>query len=93
MTKAESEDDTIEGKVWDCSTNLKTKKNCEMLLEDDHLKTWERLADDEKVTIKHDTLFSIAFLDDKRFKKYVSGQMRTRWEEYLSIIRRNANAP
>jgi hypothetical protein len=88
MTKAESEEDTIEGKIWDCSTNLKTKKNCEMLLEDEHLVTWEKLGSDDKVTIKHDPLFSIAYLDDKRFRKYVTGDMRTRWEDYLRTIRR-----
>jgi hypothetical protein len=87
MTKGEKDVQTIEGKLWDCSKNLKTKTNCEMLLESEALNTWQQAQADEECKQINDSNFSIVLMNPVQFDKYVTGNIRKSWEEYIKRIR------
>lgn len=87
MSKGNSEGDIIEGKLWDCSAALKTKKNCEFVLEGETFDQWTKAIEDTKNEVKNDTNFCIIFLNASQFSKYVTGNLLKRWNEYLAIIR------
>lgn len=87
MAKDEKEGQEIDGKVWDCSKNLKTKTNCEMLLEGEALEAWTRSSNDPDVKVKHSDHCSIAFLIPAQFDKYICGSLDTAYQSWLSSIR------
>lgn len=87
MTVAENK---IEGKIWDCSQNLKHKGNCEMLLEGDQLDMFNRAYEDPTCEIRQSENFCIIFLTPLQFTSYITGRLKERWEEYLSLIRGDA---
>lgn len=93
MAKESEEGDTIEGKIWDCSANLKIKNNCECLLEGIAQQTWEEVLADPTIKVKHDNIFSMAFLNQYEFKVYVKGEMLKMYNDYLKGIRDFESSP
>lgn len=87
MSKDNPGQDVVEGKLWDCSKNLKTKKNCEVILESENYDTWLKAYEDPENTIKSDDNFCIIFLTAVKFEQYIVGTLKTMWEEYLGMIR------
>lgn len=87
MTKGEKDAQTINGKLWDCSQNLKTKQNCETLLESDAYTLWENAMSDESCTKVNSSNFCLVFFDPVQFDTYITGKFRSMWEEYLARIR------
>lgn len=77
----------IDGKVWDCSRNLKHKGNCELFFETDALDMWNRAAADPEVSTRELDFCSIVFLDPAQFDKYVIGDARKQYNEWLNTIR------
>jgi len=77
----------IDGKVWDCSTNLKNPKNCEMLLESDAENVWRETETNQEVRRLHNGMFSIMFLNDRQFSDHITGSVGVEWQNYLSMIR------
>lgn len=88
MSKEHKEGEApIEGKIWDCSTNLKNRKNCEMVLEGEVRERWEQIVKDESLTALNDPLFTIIFIPPDMFVIYFTPAMMARWREYLDVIR------
>lgn len=87
MSKDNPTKDIIDGKLWDCSQRLKTKSNCEMLLNEEELNQWNKAYADPANEVKNDTNFCLIFLKPQQFITYITGELKRRWEEYLSIIR------
>lgn len=88
MSKEHKEGEApIQGKIWDCSTNLKKAKTCEMVLEGEVRDKWEELAADESITRLNDPLFTILFIPPDRFVILFTPGMLSRWNEYLDVIR------
>lgn len=87
MSKDNPEQDKIQGKLWDCSKALKTKKNCEMLMEGEVFDKWNEVTADPEVEVKNDTNFAIAFLRPDKFRMYITGTLADKWTEYLTAIR------
>jgi hypothetical protein len=87
MSKDEKEGMMVNGKLWDCSARLKTKKNCEFLLEGETEQVYNEAINDESLTTKHDPNFSLIFMDESQFCHYVRGELKLRWDEYLALIR------
>lgn len=81
------EENKIEGKIWDCSQNLKNRKNCELVLEDEQLEIFNEAIADATVEVKQEQNFCILFLNPQQFKQYIRGILLTRWIEYLAMIR------
>jgi hypothetical protein len=77
----------IDGKLWDCSLSLKTKQNCEMILETEALATWSACQSNDSLKTVSNEFSTIIFLDAWEFNRYVRGSVRDKWEKYLSTIR------
>lgn len=87
MSKDNPTKDIIDGKLWDCSQRLKTKQNCEMMLDDEEMQQWNKAYEDPENEKKNDTNFCLIFLKPTKFITYVTGILRRKWEEYLAMIR------
>lgn len=87
MSKDSPKEDVIEGKLWDCSQALKTKENCEMMLDDTELEQWTKAYQDKENEVKDDKNYSLIFLTQKKFDEYVTGVIRDRWQKYLARLR------
>jgi len=87
MSKNSKGCDVINGKLWDCSENLKVKDACEVLLEGTDLERWDRSRNVENARVIDDPNFSIVFLDGEGFEKIVTGDLREKWTAYLKRIR------
>lgn len=87
MSKDDPEVKKIEGKLWDCSKALKTKQNCEMLLENEAQQIFEAARTDTNVRFKDTEVYSCIFFNKAQFSYYITGRLRGMWEEYLRTIR------
>jgi hypothetical protein len=88
MSKDHKEgEEPIEGKIWDCSKNLKTKENCELLIEGDTFDRVNELVRDDSFNRVVDPLFTIVFIPPDKFVIVFLPQWLKLWEEYLSRIR------
>lgn len=76
----------MEGKVWDCSENLKQKIKCDMLLDDEARTVWDRASSDLFLKVKTHDQVTILPLTDREFRKYVTGQPLTMWKSYINQI-------
>jgi hypothetical protein len=88
MAKDEKEGKIINGKLWDCSKNLKTKKNCEMLLEGEARELWEKCLENQELQVKSESTFCIIFLDTEQFGSLIIGKFLKLWNEYLEEVSR-----
>ena len=77
----------INGKVWDCSTNLKTKSNCWMMLEDRARDNWEILTQRNEAARIDDPLFSIIFIPPDKWDQWLCLPVKRKWNKYLARIR------
>jgi hypothetical protein len=88
MSKSHKEGEKpINGKVWDCSSNLKTKKNCSMFLEGQTLECYEKLTKDESLAAIVDSNFVIIFIPPDRWLILFLPEWLEKWKEYLAQIR------
>jgi hypothetical protein len=80
----------IQGKIWDCSTNLKVKENCEFefagVLEDEI----NYLISTDKMEVRDTEVCSLAFVRSGEFESTLPRKMLDGWKDYLSKIKRNA---
>lgn len=83
----------IDGKIWDCSRNLKYKPNCETLLEGEARELWERAVSDPFVNTKKTDHCTLAFLSAAQFEKYVIASLKTQYDEWLSHIKNIPDEP
>lgn len=91
MTKEGGKKDVINGKLWDCSKALKTKKNCEVLMEGKAEKVWNDVLADSNVKLKNEENFAIAFMNQSQMEYYLKGELWEQWQEYLKEIREGNN--
>jgi len=77
----------IDGKVWDCSTNLKTKENCAMMLEGNTYERWNELRQDNSIEAIIDSNFTILFVPPDKWLILFLPEWLTKWNEYLTRVR------
>lgn len=87
MSKDSDKQDTVEGKIWDCSSNLKTRDKCEMWLDSEEEKVWENALNDNEVKVVGDDRWTMLCLNGQQFDRYVQGKVRVRYEKFLSRVR------
>jgi hypothetical protein len=81
LTRSEAR---IDGRLWDCSTNLKQKGNCETLIEGEAEKMLESaFADPEVRQVRTDQCL-ILFFSPKQFAWYIRGDLLKKYQEWLS---------
>jgi len=79
----------ITGKVWDCSQNLKTKENCELIIDSDVATELNKIYSNVDVTSKEDVLYSLIFLNETQQRKLFPEAWQQKWQAYLKGIRLN----
>ena len=86
MAKSEKESQTIEGKVWDCSKNLKLKDRVvfEMLAED--FETLGRIQKEMPDRVKSNDHCTIINLNDQEMGKYLSLDKLRDYRRWLQLV-------
>jgi hypothetical protein len=79
----------INGRVWDCSTNLKIKGNCETLIECEAAEMLSKVSADPEVRQLSTEHCLLLFLNRQQFKKYVTGPNLERFQSWLAVIKRD----
>lgn len=87
MAKDASSADVIDGKVWDCSTNLKQKHNCEMLLSEEEVELLARVERTEEIKRKDNEHCTMWFLSYEQFERVASYAHRKKYLDWLESIR------
>lgn len=77
----------IDGKIWDCSTNLKTKKNCSMMLEGENYECWQKISTDDSFDRINDCNFTILFIPPDKWGILFIPAWLEKWKEYLEEVR------
>ena len=85
--KRKEKEEPIKGKVWDCSTNLKTKENCSMLLEGTIRENFDTLYKRLDIDRIDDPNFAILFIRQENWEMLLCKEIKTQWELYLEKIR------
>lgn len=87
MTKNKKQHEVIDGKVWDCSSNLKTKKFVEFIIDSDTEEMINGAIEKHgaKYSIKEQCSF--VYLDGKLFEKVVTGRHGKAYNDWLETIR------
>lgn len=86
------EQSKIKGRTWDCSTNLKVKGNCEMLIEGDAAAVLCLAEADPEVRKKSTDTCLLMFMDARQKKKYITGELAERYQAWLDTFRRQEPA-
>lgn len=87
MSKDGGEADIIEGKIWDCSTALKHKGNCEVLFDKEQNEIWEAALNEKESTEITGDRFTLILLSSYALQKVLKGETAERWYEYKQGIR------
>ena len=87
MSKESTEADKIEGKIWDCSQNLKAKQNCEMLFQKEQEEIWDYALDQKDCKEIRGDRFTLLILSSYALQKVLKGQTAEAWTEYKKCIK------
>ena len=77
----------INGRVWDCSTNLKTKERCRFIIDTDITDRLRSLILEKGARTKETDVCSLVFMDQAQKEHFLSGRIREAWEKYLNSMR------
>jgi hypothetical protein len=84
------EESRIDGKLWDCSVNLKQKHNCEMLIEGQAAEVLTKASSNPEVRQVSTDHCLILFFSPAQFKHYIRGAMLEQYRGWLASIRHQA---
>lgn len=77
----------LEGKIWDCSKNLKTKENVNYEVGARELEVFQRVCAADSVRKVQTERYTIAFVPHTKFHKLLPATMVDDWLAYLGRIR------
>jgi len=80
-------EEPIQGKIWDCSTNLKTKENCWEIMEGIYYDNFFELSKNKTIKRIDDTMFTILLIPKTKWKEYICPELLKKWDEYIERIR------
>jgi hypothetical protein len=83
----------LDGKVWDCSKNLKPKTNCELFLENDTEQIWIEERNRNPTRVTDGDRFSYITYKRSEFNRMLRGPIKEHWNNYLTVIRSKAKEP
>jgi hypothetical protein len=81
------EEQKIDGRVWDCSTNLKTKAKCDFIIDGETEAMLDVAINTHQCRYKVNPRCSLVFLDKGKFEKVITGRYREAWEKWLNGLR------
>lgn len=82
------EEAKINGRLWDCSTNLKTKANCETLIEGSAEAVLQLAQADPDVRKLNTDQCLICFFSPKQFAFFIKGDLLEKYLAWLNTIRK-----
>lgn len=91
MAKDSPDQDQVQGKLWDCSANLKTKQNLELDYSAEVHEVWQAALNDDEVKKVIDDHFILIFLSPAQLEERLTPTLREMWHEYLDIVRSGTN--
>lgn len=77
----------IEGKVWDCSTNLKGKDSCTFPAENEDKDSFSKIVESANWVVKHCDFCSIIFFSEQDFNDIRGSKWGDLWYSYLARVR------
>lgn len=84
------EESRIDGRLWDCSVNLKQTHNCEMLIEGQAAQVVAEASEDPEVRQVSTDHCLILFFKPEQFRRYIRGPMLQQYRGWLASIRSQA---
>lgn len=83
-------DTPINGKIWDCSQNLKKKGYYSTVLEDYAEKQWNKALQLDTVRVNHTDRFSSIYFSRHEFLKFLKGSLKAGYNDWLETMRYKA---
>jgi hypothetical protein len=80
-------EEPLDGKVWDCSSNLKIKGNCELFLEAEQEQIWNEERKTKAKQVIDKDRFSLICYNRSDFNRMLRGPIKSHWNNYLKVIR------
>lgn len=80
-------EEPLDGKVWDCSSNLKIKGNCELFLEAEQEQIWNEERKTKAKQVIDKDRFSLICYNRADFNRMLRGPIKSHWNNYLKVIR------
>lgn len=77
----------INGRVWDASTNLKTKDKCDFIIDSETAQLIDDAINKHECRHKVNDRVSMIFLKPGQLNKVLTTRYRNAWEEYLQKMR------
>lgn len=87
MAKLKKNEQRIDGKVWDCSKNLKRKDSVEFIIDNEVSNMINEAIEIHGCRGKVTDHCTMVFLNDQQFKKVVTGRFAQAYNEWLKSIR------
>ena len=87
MTKEGQPGEEIEGKVWDCSENLKLKDRCEMVVDNQVFNWLESVREKYPDQLKKMDQCSLLWLKEDQFEKELVGEFLDAYNKWKERIR------
>lgn len=81
------EESKINGRLWDCSTNLKQKIKCDFIIDTEIGEMIERAINVHECKYKVTENCSLVFMEKDQFEKVVTGRLRDGWDKWKEQIR------
>jgi hypothetical protein len=72
----------IDGRLWDCSENLKRKEKCTFIIDSKTGEIIEKAIHEKTCKYKVTENCSLIFLEGKQFEEVVTGHLAEGWEEW-----------
>lgn len=81
------EESKINGRLWDCSQNLKQKHKCDFIIDTDTGELIERAINVHGCDYKITDHCSLVFMEGSQFDDVVTGHLRQGWENWIQKMR------
>lgn len=87
MCKMKKNEQKIEGKIWDCSVNLKRKDSVEFIIDSDTADLINNAIEKHHCRIKVTDQCTLIFIDEAKFSQVITGLHKQRYDEWLNSVR------
>lgn len=87
MCKLKKNEQKIDGKVWDCSKNLKRKDSVEFLIDSTTSDMITAAIEKYNCRFKKTDNCTLVFMDEKQFNQVITGIHKKAYDEWLNSIR------
>lgn len=87
ITKQNKENQKVEGKMWDCSENLKTRISCQLEIDSALYNQITDIVKQVPDQVRSEDFFSFIWLSEEQFDKLITGRLLSEWLRWKETIR------